>query len=238
MKRNVGFFIFLLNCSLLSAQDHPADNLVHQFNQYQSNALQEKLFVHTDKTFYLAGETVWFKVYAVDASWHKPLAASCISYIEILNKDLKPVMEGKIALINGSGNGSLTIPGFLNTGNYIFRAYTNWMKNFPPDFYFEQTIHIVNTLKTAAFTQHPRPAYFDRTPAKLPESMGVSVRTPQARYTEWRDWKTGETLARELYSDSDEPSETRNRIDDPSARSILQEVQRQLQGQFPPLKHP
>lgn len=94
------------------------------------------------------------------------------------------------------------------------------------------------SLKTAAFTQHPRPAYFDRTPAKLPESMGVSVRTPQARYTEWRDWKTGETLARELYSDSDEPSETRNRIDDPSARSILQEVQRQLQGQFPPLKHP
>ena len=33
------------------------------------------------------------------------------------------------------------------TGNYIFRAYTSWMKNFSPDFYFEQTIHIVNTLK-------------------------------------------------------------------------------------------
>lgn len=150
MKRNIGFFIFLLNWGLLNAQDHLADNLVQQFYQYQSDALQEKLFVHTDKSFYLAGETIWFKVYSVDASWHKPFAMSSISYIEVLNKDLKPVMDGKIALLNGSGNGSLTIPGFLNTGNYIFRAYTNWMKNFPPDFYFEQTIHIVNTLKTAA----------------------------------------------------------------------------------------
>ncbi len=39
------------------------------------------------------------------------------------------------------------IPGFLNSGNYILRAYTNWMKNFSPDFYFEQPITIVNTMK-------------------------------------------------------------------------------------------
>ena len=28
--------------------------------------------------------------------------------------------------------------------------------------------------------------------------MGVSVRTPRVRYTEWRDWKTGDTVAREV----------------------------------------
>ncbi|HEY2349723.1 MAG TPA: hypothetical protein VGH64_11930, partial [Puia sp.] len=33
------------------------------------------------------------------------------------------------------------------TGNYILRAYTNWMKNFSADFYYEHTLHIVNTLK-------------------------------------------------------------------------------------------
>ena len=47
MMRAFGFFIFLLNCGLLSAQDHQADSLVSQFNHYQSNNLQEKLFVHT-----------------------------------------------------------------------------------------------------------------------------------------------------------------------------------------------
>ena len=89
------------------------------------------------------------------------------------------------------------------------------------------------SLKQAAFTQHPRPAYFDRTPSKQPESMGVSVRTNKARYTEWRDWKSGETLARELYSNDDEPAETRNLVNDPAAASILREAEGKLRKQFP-----
>ncbi|MBM3459241.1 MAG: sulfatase, partial [Armatimonadetes bacterium] len=56
------------------------------------------------------------------------------------------------------------------------------------------------SVKPAAFTQHPRPAYYDRIPPGLPLAMGVSVRTPRVRYTEWRDWKSGATTARELYA--------------------------------------
>ncbi|HEY2649999.1 MAG TPA: hypothetical protein VGI38_12440 [Puia sp.] len=147
MKRCVGLFIFLLNGSLIFAQNQMPENLQQQFVQYQSGTLQEKVFVHTDKTFYLAGETVWFKIYAVDASFHKPVTTSSVSYVEILSKDLKPVAQAKVALSNGNGAGSVILPGFLATGNYILRAYTNWMKNFSADFYYEHTLHIVNTLK-------------------------------------------------------------------------------------------
>jgi len=112
-----------------------------------SGVLQEKLYVHTDKTFYLAGETVWFKVYDVDAKYLKPLTASSIAYIEIISRDLKPVVQAKIALEKSMGNGSVTLPASLPSGNYLFRAYTSWMKNFPPEYYYEQTIHIVNTLR-------------------------------------------------------------------------------------------
>ena len=147
MKRCVGFFIFLLTGHLIFAQNQMPESLQQQFNNYQAGAMQEKIFVHTDKTFYLAGETVWFKIYAVDASFHKPAATSSITYIEILNKDLKPVVQSKISMLNGNGAGSVILPGFLATGNYVLRAYTNWMKNFSPDFYYEHTLHIVNTLK-------------------------------------------------------------------------------------------
>jgi uncharacterized protein YfaS (alpha-2-macroglobulin family) len=160
MKCCAYFLVFFLQCGLLNAQSQQADLLKQQFYNYQSGTFQEKLFIHTDKSFYLAGETIWFKVYDVDASFHKPLTTSTIAYTEILNKDLKPVLQTKVQLSNGSGNGSVTIPGFLPTGNYIFRAYTSWMKNFSPDFYFEQTIHIVNTLKSLC-----RPAL------KLPASI-------------------------------------------------------------------
>src|ERR1700712_2221044 len=150
MKRCVGLFIFLLLGSLIHAQNQPPDNLQQQFNIYQSGNLQEKLYVHTDKTFYLAGETIWFKIYAVDASFHKPLSTSSIAYIEILNKDLKPVIQSKVLMSAGNGNGSVAIPGFLPSGNYVLRAYTNWMKNFSPEFYYEHTLHIVNTLKLSS----------------------------------------------------------------------------------------
>src|SRR3954468_5900185 len=128
------FFIIFLQFGLLNAQNQPVDLLHQQFSSYQSGALQEKLFIHTDKSFYLAGETVWFKIYAVDASFHKPLTTSIIAYTEILNKELKPVLQTKVQLTNGGGNGSVTIPGFLPTGDYMLRAYTSWMKNFSPDF--------------------------------------------------------------------------------------------------------
>jgi iduronate 2-sulfatase len=92
--------------------------------------------------------------------------------------------------------------------------------------------------KQAAFTQHPRPAYYDRTPSKSPVAMGVSVRTIDARYTEWRDWKTGEPVARELYADADEPAETRNLIDTPDAAAVQREAEALLRRQFPKAAHP
>lgn len=94
------------------------------------------------------------------------------------------------------------------------------------------------TVKSAAFTQHPRPAYYDRTPAKVPQAMGVSVRTAQARYTEWRDWRTGKVLARELYTADDQPAETRNRVDEPSVAELQRSAQQLLEQQFPLVAHP
>ncbi|MDP3070891.1 MAG: sulfatase [Opitutaceae bacterium] len=92
-------------------------------------------------------------------------------------------------------------------------------------------------VKAAAFTQHPRPAYYDREPDKQPRAMGYSVRTPRARYTEWRDWKTGAILARELYEEADQPAETRNRIDEPRLESAQSEAEVLLRAQFPPQSH-
>ena len=83
-------------------------------------------------------------------------------------------------------------------------------------------------VKAAARTQHPRPAYYDRTPAGEPQLMGYSVRTESARYTEWRDWKTGVVQGRELYLESDEPGELRNVVGDAAAADVLRECERLL----------
>jgi len=131
------------------AQRDLSRELPPQFEKYVSQYEQEKLFVHTDKTFYLTGETIWFKVYNIDAGTNKPGDLSKAAYIEILSGDQKPVLQAKIGLRESSGNGSLVITPSISSGNYILRAYTNWMKNCSPDLYYEKIITIVNTLKGA-----------------------------------------------------------------------------------------
>ncbi|HIG27751.1 MAG TPA: iduronate sulfatase [Verrucomicrobiales bacterium] len=74
-------------------------------------------------------------------------------------------------------------------------------------------------VKKAAYTQHPRPAYFKGEP----DAMGRSVRTDRFRYTEWRDFKTGELKAAELYDHQKDPLETVNVVSDPSMVEVIAE---------------
>jgi iduronate 2-sulfatase len=89
------------------------------------------------------------------------------------------------------------------------------------------------TVKPAAFTQHPRPAYPDRTPTKQPTHMGYSVRTAKWRYTEWRHWQTGEIESRELYDHTSDQPELENVIGHPPDRIALEEAENLLRAQFP-----
>jgi len=88
-------------------------------------------------------------------------------------------------------------------------------------------------VKTAAFTQAPRPAYFDREPGGQPTAMGVSVRTAELRSTQWRDWHSGQVLARELYDHQQQPEELVNRIDDPQWARARMQAETLLEAQFP-----
>lgn len=92
--------------------------------------------------------------------------------------------------------------------------------------------------KPGAFSQHPRPAYFDREPSKSPQAMGVSVRTSSVRYTEWRDWKTGDVIAKELYDQLADTDETKNRVDAPEFSEKQNEAAALLIKQFPAAPHP
>ena len=113
----------------------------------QPGMLKEKLFIHTDKTFYVAGEIIWFKVYCVEASSHQPLDLSKVAYVELLDSTNKPALQAKIELRNANGDGSFRLPFSLSSGSYQLRAYTNWMKNGSADEFFEKNLTLINVQK-------------------------------------------------------------------------------------------
>lgn len=118
------------------------------FHRYRVDNLQEKLYVHTDREFYLCGEIIWFKVYNHDGIYLRPLDMSRVAYLEVLDEENKPALQAKVELVDGTGSGSLFIPTTLSAGVYRLRAYTRWMQNFSPDFYFQKEITIVNTFRS------------------------------------------------------------------------------------------
>ncbi|HEY4325055.1 MAG TPA: hypothetical protein VGN20_13750 [Mucilaginibacter sp.] len=108
----------------------------------------EKLYVHTDKNFYIAGEILWFKIYDINAG-NLPFSFSSVAYVDVIDNNHNRIMQARVKLTNATGNGSIYIPLSVTNGNYKFRVYTSWMKNFSPDYYFEKQLTIVNSLKAS-----------------------------------------------------------------------------------------
>ena len=164
VKKVVKYFpwvqILLLTCLSASGQGDPFA-IPEKIDNYRQHILQEKIFVHTDKPVYFAGEIMWFKIYDVDATTHKPLDISKVAYAEILDPENKPVLQAKIGLKNGSGSGSFYVPFTIHSGNYKFRAYTNWMKNTSTDFFFEKALNIINTIKPAPGSSYKKGELYD-----------------------------------------------------------------------------
>ncbi|MFI5193274.1 MAG: hypothetical protein ACHQD7_04435 [Chitinophagales bacterium] len=139
--------ILFFPCLFLLIQVHaqPVESVIREtFNHYRSGYVQEKLYVHTDKNFYLPGEILWFRIYDVDASFHRPVNFSKLAYVELLDRNNKPVIQQKISLKPGEASGSFIVPANMLSGSYRFRAYTRWMKNSGSDYFFEKTIRIAN----------------------------------------------------------------------------------------------
>lgn len=145
VRAMASFGILLISLNSALAQEN-FNQVKAAFERYQSNAYNEKVFIHTDREFYLAGELMWFKSYNTDAATNKPSNLSKVTYLELFDANNKSVLQTKIAVNGGSGNGSVFLPVSLQSGSYVLRAYTSWMMNFVPDLFFEKKITILNSL--------------------------------------------------------------------------------------------
>lgn len=137
----------------LNGKAQVIDELKSGLTNYQRHHIIEKIFVHVNKDFFVAGEIVWFKLYCVDGATNKPIDMSKVAYLELLDSKNTPVLQTKTALKHAAGYGSMYLPSTLPSGSYTLRAYTNWMKNFGTDGFFEQQITVINLLQATVALQ-------------------------------------------------------------------------------------
>lgn len=104
---------------------------------------QERIFVHTDRDGYLAGEMIWCKVYVLDDKGGVSFLSK-VAYIEILDLENKPVAQVPVFLENGMGHTYIHLSTSLKTSGYVLRCYTNWLKNYGEKSFFTKNVSIIN----------------------------------------------------------------------------------------------
>lgn len=115
---------------------------VTSLEKYAEATPVEKVHLHLNKTNYMLGDTIWFKAYTVAGQNHGLSAISNILHVELLTDKDSVINKIAIPLSTGVGWGDFAIPVLLKTGSYQVRAYTTWMRNFAPDYFFDQPIRI------------------------------------------------------------------------------------------------
>ncbi len=143
-------FVILLSTYRLFAQGNMeahAPNLFTGLLQMEMEHPRQKVFLHTDKDEYIAGESLWIKAYNVNAISHEPDMRSTNLYVELFNVKGQVTSLLMLRLENGIAHGDITLPDSLPAGSYRLKAYTDWMNRFDDSLLFSKDIVIHNPIE-------------------------------------------------------------------------------------------
>src|ERR1700722_11161490 len=101
---------------------------------------RENIALLTDRDAYHPGETIWLSSYLTCLG--KPSTVSKILYVELIDSTGFIIHRLILPVEDGATEGNLDIPGDYPNGWYQLRAYTNWMLNFDPAFFFHKAVWI------------------------------------------------------------------------------------------------
>lgn len=149
------FCLFIFSEKSQAQVRESLQDLVDQFYSYHKDYPQQKIYIHTDKPYYLAGEEMYGRVYLVnegragfDSTRSKKI------YVELINEEDSVVERTIVNGLYSSLNFSFPLRNSLRTGNYLLRAYNEWMTGFKNSdnifrtyiYVFNKTNHIVSGL--------------------------------------------------------------------------------------------
>ena len=139
---------FLILLGFLVCQQSYSQQLSDKPGETDVRNFKEEIFVRTDRDIYISGEQVCLKVYILNGLTGTPCNLSKVVYLELLDKNNFPLRQLKIKTENSSGSSVFVVPDNISSGNYVIRAYTNWMKNFSTDLFFYKTISVINPFES------------------------------------------------------------------------------------------
>jgi hypothetical protein len=141
----------IMLCSFISISAQNTDHaslrsVISAVDNLQRRRPADKLYLHLDKPYYVPGDTMRFKAYLLDEKlWSN--THSGLFYVELINDSSRVIKRQTIMLFNGVAVGDIVLKKTLYPGNYIMRAFTNWMRNFSEEHFFTRQITIAPAIR-------------------------------------------------------------------------------------------
>lgn len=111
---------------------------------FGSESANEKVYLFTDRSLYITGESVCFSAFLESNNQ----TASGVLYIELITPDGVRISAQKLLLENRFASSSIALPPDMLSGVYYLKAYTKWMRNFSVADYTYIPLKIVNPSRT------------------------------------------------------------------------------------------
>lgn len=147
-KSLLSLSVIVLGAMVMGNGDLP-EKVKSNLNSLQSYYSPEKVYLHLDKPYYLAGEMIWLKAYVLEASSLKATSRSGVLYVDLLNEQNQKVDSLTLPIEEGEAFGDFSLLDELPEGMYSIYAYTNWMRNFGEGIFFHKEIYILNAQNEA-----------------------------------------------------------------------------------------
>lgn len=163
-KHNFILVLFFTLFFLFTFKNYSQNNNKVLEDSYRSyfNAERETIYLHFNKHRFLLNESIWFKGYIYDKKGGIPFITSSNIYVSLYDKNGDLVKTNLYFAENGTFSGHFKVTDNLGSGQYFFKAHTNWMKNFQEDESFtSEPIEIINPNSEISTTTQNNTSTFD-----------------------------------------------------------------------------
>jgi len=170
---------------------------------YYRKVPQEQIYVHTDRPYYVPGDTVWFRAHLVDAVTHTPISRSRYVYVELLDNATDTLVQRVMVKCDSDGvfANAITLPRQLRSGCYTLAAYTQWMRNFPVERFFYKRLLVVGNTSLSGFQSEAvgLPVRSRQTPSPKPSDSELELWQRKGQLLIQMNKSTSEPLSCVLY---------------------------------------
>lgn len=131
--------------SLLFFYTNAQENYLKKHQDY-FELPRESIYIHTNKSVFIKGETLWYKGYSIDRSTNK--LNEIVQNIQVTVFDIKgnKIKENMVLSNDGIFVNQIAIDSTYEIGRYYLKAITNYMNNFEESDAYFQTFKVIDEI--------------------------------------------------------------------------------------------